>query len=198
MAKTMIEVSRFSFSIGRKEILKDVSFAVQEGEYLSITGPNGAGKSTLLKRLVRIHHGGDGAIRLAGKPLDDYSQKTLAQQISYVPQADGRVAPFTVHEFVMMGRYPYLSPFSPAGTDDEKAVRQALAMTETSSFAQRSLHTLSGGERQKVFIAAALAQETSVARRTDHFSGSQTRSGYPTVVGTHQPRTWDDDSLGDP
>ncbi len=78
--------------------------------------------------------------------------------MSYVPQADGRTLPFTVQEFVMMGRYPYLSPFSSVTRDDEEAVRQALVLTGTDEFAERTLATLSGGERQKVFIAAALAQ----------------------------------------
>jgi iron complex transport system ATP-binding protein len=159
MENTIIEIMRFSFSIRSKAILKDISLTVKEGEYVSIVGPNGAGKTTLLKCLDRIHKGGSGDIRIAGKPLDKYSQKELARQVSYVPQADGRISPFTVYEFVMMGRYPYLSPFSSPGKEDEDAVHDALAMTGISEFAGRFLNTLSGGERQKVFIAAALLDE---------------------------------------
>ncbi len=162
MENTIIEIVRFSFSISSKAILKDISLTVKEGEYISIVGPNGAGKTTLLKCLDRIHKGGGGDIKIAGKPLDKYSQKELARQVSYVPQADGRISPFTVYEFVMMGRYPYLSPFSSPGEEDEDAVHDALAMTGISEFAERFLSTLSGGERQKVFIAAALAQGAKV------------------------------------
>jgi iron complex transport system ATP-binding protein len=162
MENTIIEIVRFSFSINSKEILKDISLTVKEGEYISIVGPNGAGKTTLLKCLDRIHKGGSGDIRIAEKPLDKYSQKELARQVSYIPQADGRISPFTVYEFVMMGRYPHLSPFSSPSKRDEDAVHDALAMTGISEFAERFLGTLSGGERQKVFIAAALAQEAKV------------------------------------
>jgi iron complex transport system ATP-binding protein len=162
MENAIIEITRFSFSISSKAILKDISLTVNEGEYISIIGPNGAGKTTLLKCLDNIHKGGDGDIRIAEKPLDKYSQKELARQVSYVPQADGRIPPFTVYDFVMMGRYPYLSPFSYPGDEDKDAVCDALAVTGTSEFAERFLRTLSGGERQKVSIAAAFAQGAKV------------------------------------
>lgn len=162
MENTIIEILKFSFSINNKAILKDISFSVKEGEYISIVGPNGAGKTTLLKCLDRIYKGGSGDIRIAGKPLGKYSQKELAQKLSYVPQADGRILPFTVYEFVMMGRYPHLNPFSSPGKRDEDAVRNALEITGISEFSERLLPTLSGGERQKVFIAAALAQGAKV------------------------------------
>ena len=158
----VIDVADFSFRIGKKEILRNVAFEVRPGEYLAIVGPNGAGKSTLLKCLDRILVGGTGRINVFGRPLQDYRQRELARRISYVPQADGRVFPFTVEQFVLLGRYPYLSPFSPVGRDDRQAVHEALELTGTAEFAPRMLGTLSGGERQKVFIAAALAQGADV------------------------------------
>jgi iron complex transport system ATP-binding protein len=162
MENLVIEIERFSLSIGGKDILKDISFTVTEGEYLSIVGPNGAGKTTLLKCVDRIQKGGCGDIRIAGKTLEKYSQKELARKVSYVPQADGRLSPFTVYEFVMMGRYPHLSPFSSPGKEDRDAVHDALAMTGTLVFEDRLLGTLSGGERQKVFLAGAFAQGATV------------------------------------
>jgi len=161
-AAPVIELRRFSFRIGRKEILRDVSFAVRRGEYLTIVGPNGAGKTTLLKCIDRILPGGSGEIEVCGRPLADYRQKELARRISYVPQADGRTFPFTVEQFVLMGRYPYLNPFSSIGPEDRQAVREAMGMTGTAMFADRMLGTLSGGERQQVYIAAALAQGAEV------------------------------------
>lgn len=159
---SVIEMRGFSFRLESKDILHNVSLTVRQGEYLAIVGPNGAGKTTLLKCLDRIYTGGTGEIRVFGRPLASYRQKELARRISYVPQADGRVFPFTVAQFVLLGRYPYLSPFSSIGKEDRRAVSQALERTGTTEFSDRLLDTLSGGERQKVYIAAALAQGADV------------------------------------
>ena len=162
MQTPIIDVRNFSFRLGRKPILRDVSFSVRKGEYLAIIGPNGAGKTTLLKCIDRILPGGSGQIEVCGRPLGSYRQRELARLIGYVPQADGRVFPFTVEQFVLMGRYPYLSPFSAVSREDGQAVREALELTGTAEFADRLLDTLSGGERQKVYIAAAMAQGADV------------------------------------
>jgi iron complex transport system ATP-binding protein len=158
----IIQLDRYSYSIGDKLILSDVSLEVGEGEYLSIIGPNGAGKTTLLKCVDRIYRGGSGAIKLRDRPLESYSQRELARLISYVPQADERLFPFTAREFVLMGRYPHLSPFSSVKPDDILEVDRVMDLTGTREFAHRHVRTLSGGERQKVFIAAALAQGAKV------------------------------------
>ena len=161
-SNTILEITGFSFAIGPKQILHDLSFSVRQGEYLSIVGPNGAGKTTLLKCLDRIYRGGTGRITVYGRPLESYRQRDLARRISYVPQADGRVFPFTVEQFVLMGRYPYLNPFSSVGREDKEAVHHVMERTGVDEFAHRRLDTLSGGERQKVYIAAALAQGAEV------------------------------------
>ncbi len=153
-----IEIEALSLSIKGKAILSDVTFRVELGCYLSIIGANGAGKTTLLRCLNRTQEHGTGRISILGKSLDTYSQRELAKILSYVPQPDGRHFPYTVYEFVLMGRYPYLSPFSSVGPEDHEAAREALKTTGADPFAERLIHTLSGGERQKVFIAAALAQ----------------------------------------
>lgn len=160
--KTLVEVFRLSFSLGGKGILRDVSLTIQEGEWVSVLGPNGAGKTTLLKCLVRIHNVKDGHIKIAGKPLREYRQKDLARQLSYVPQANGLILPFTAHEFLLMARYPYLRAFSFSTKEDEGVVREAFEMTGTGHLAERRLATLSGGERQKISIAAALVQKASI------------------------------------
>jgi len=162
MTSPLIEVSRYSFSLGGKKILREISLVVTKGEYLSIIGPNGSGKTTLLRCLDRIYRGGEGSIRIGGRPLASLRQRELARRVSYVPQVEGRNFPFTVIEFVRMGRYPYLSPFSSLSERDEEAVRDALDRTGTAELAHRFLRTLSGGECQKVFIAAALAQGAEV------------------------------------
>ena len=158
----ILEIADFSFHIGTKEILRNVTFSVAKGEYLSIVGPNGAGKTTLLKCIDRIHRGGSGRIAVFGRALESYRQRELARHLSYVPQADGRVFPFTVEQFVLMGRYPHLNAFSSIGHENRKAVLEVMERAEITPFAHRRLDTLSGGERQKVYIAAALAQGAEV------------------------------------
>ena len=162
MTPPLIELSAFSFAIGAAAILRDLSFRVAQSDHLCIIGPNGAGKTTLLRCLMRIHRGGRGGLRVEGTDIAAYPQRRLARIIAYVPQATGAAWPFTAYQFALMSRYPYRSPFAPASCADHRAVREALAATGTESFADRPLATLSGGERQKVFIAAALAQDARV------------------------------------
>ncbi len=158
MSSPILDIENLGLAFGAAQILDDVSFSVAEGEFLSIIGPNGAGKTSLLTCLNRIHRPTSGTIQLLGKQQRDYSQRRLAREISYVPQSDGRYVPFTVREYVLMARYPYLSPFSSISEDDHEATEAALALTDIAEFGDRQLSTLSGGERQKVHIAAAVAQ----------------------------------------
>ncbi|MHB9027488.1 MAG: ABC transporter ATP-binding protein [Candidatus Latescibacterota bacterium] len=159
---TMIHIRNFSYAVNGVRILEDVSLEVAAGEFLSIIGPNGAGKTTLIKCLVRINPGGKEEISIGNRPLSSYGSKALARLVGYVPQGDNRELPFTVEEFVFMGRYPYQGPFTAVSAEDRRAVREALELTGSSRFAKRSLDTLSGGERQGVFIAAALAQDARI------------------------------------
>lgn len=160
--KPIIAVREFSIQLGGKLVLDRISFEVRSGESLAIVGPNGAGKTTLVKCLNRILTGGSGQIEVEGRSVASYSRKELARRMSYVPQADAHTVPFTVEQFVLMGRYPYLSPFSPVSSADRMAVREAMRLTGTAIFGDRMMETLSGGERQKVYLAAALAQGAAI------------------------------------
>lgn len=153
------QVEGLSVKAGGATILQEVTFDVAEGESLAIIGPNGAGKTTLLRSLMRMIPGVSGGIRVFGRPLAACSQRELARMVSYVPQAEGRSLPFTVREFMLMARYPHMSPFSHLTAHDNEAVDRAMERTAVTLFANRNMDTLSGGERQKVFVAAALAQE---------------------------------------
>ncbi len=157
-----IAVKNFSLELGGAKILQNVSFSVRPGDYLSIVGPNGAGKTTLLKCLNRVLTGGSGDVRIGGRPLEEISQRELARMVSYVPQLDGRSLPFTVAEFMAMGRYPYLSSFSGIREQDRRELNDAACQAGIENLLERQLDTLSGGERQKVFIAAALAQGAQI------------------------------------
>ena len=158
MSTVAIQIDGLCYEAGSNLILKDVSFTVGEGHYISVIGPNGAGKTSLIRCIIRLARARSGRIAIFGKPLSDYSQRDLAKVLSYVPQADTGYYPFSVYEFVLMGRYPHLSPFSSVGPADRAKVDEALELAGASAFADRSIGTLSGGERQNVFIAAALAQ----------------------------------------
>lgn len=162
MPEPILQVQGLCVRFGSNPILRNVSFTVAPGDFLSIVGPNGAGKTTLLKCLNRIVRSESGEIRILNEDLAAFSQRELARQIGYVPQAEGRHFDFTVFEFVLMGRYPHLSPFSAVSRADKDAVWEALRTTGMESFADRMHGTLSGGERQKVFMAAALAQEARI------------------------------------
>jgi iron complex transport system ATP-binding protein len=161
-ALPILSARNFSFALGGKLLLDRVSFDIVPGNRCAIIGPNGAGKSTLMKSFCRLLPSGQGELTLDGRPIKDYSQKELARRVAYVPQSGGRENPFPVREFVLMGRYPYLSPFSTVQHQDWEAVDQALEWTGMQEFAERRMDTLSGGEQQKVLIAAALAQGSRV------------------------------------
>lgn len=157
-----IQVRDLCFGISQKKILRGLNFSVGEGEYISIIGPNGSGKTTLLRCMDKIYKVINGDIHICNTHIDKLKQKELAKLIGYVPQGTGENYPFTVYEYVMMGRYPYMTPFSPPKKEDEDAVHDALLLTGTDGFSERYLSTLSGGERQKVSIAAALAQGSKI------------------------------------
>ena len=158
----MIDIRHLRLDLGGQAILDDVSMVVGKGQRWSLVGPNGAGKSTLLKCLVRIHKSYKGRISVDGLDAKGYSNRELARLVAYVPQAGGRLPPFTVRETILMSRYPHLSHFGFMGQRDYDLVRDLLARTGIGALADRTMNTLSGGERQKVFLAAALAQEAPV------------------------------------
>ena len=144
-------------------VLKGISLVVNKGELWAIIGKNGSGKSTLLKCMAGLLLPTRGTISVEEKPVASYRSKELAKLIAYVPQATSRsLPPFSVREFVMLGRFPYQGFFALPDTKDREIVEAVLRLTDTDSLAGRALHTLSGGELQRVFLAAAVAQRTGI------------------------------------
>ncbi len=162
MNTPIIQIENLSISIAGNMILNDVKLNVAEGDYVSIIGPNGAGKTTLIKCLAGIYDNWTGSIRLEGKPVSERSNRELAKLQSYVPQAEGRTNPLTVEEFVATGRYPHLSAFTSMQKEDYVAVDREINRAGLQPYRERRMATLSGGERQMAFIAAALAQNTKI------------------------------------
>jgi iron complex transport system ATP-binding protein len=149
-----------SVDIDGKQILSDASISVRAGEVVALIGPNGAGKSTLLAALTGDQQRTNGAIEVAGRPLDDWKLKELSQQRAVLLQENGVFFPFTVEQVVEMGRAPWQR--TPLDYDDEAAVEEALHLTDIVRFRHRQVPSLSGGERARSAFARVLAQRTGV------------------------------------
>lgn len=157
-----IEVKNLRFSYKKDLVLKDISFDVKKGMFLSIVGPNGSGKSTILKLLNNIYYPKSASIQIEGKDINKFKKKELARKIALVPQDTAINYEFTVEEVVLMGRHPYKGRFEKENSDDYKLVEEALKLTNTYELKDRIITELSGGERQRVLIARALAQDPSI------------------------------------
>jgi len=157
-----LEVKDLQFNYGNNLVLKDVSFEIKKGSFTSIIGPNGSGKSTLLKNLINLYDFQFGNILIEGKDIKQIKKKDLAKKISLVPQDTSINYDFTVEDIVMMGRYPYKRRFEGENDYDYKIVKQSLLMTNTLDLKDRPITQISSGERQRVVIAKALAQQSSI------------------------------------
>jgi cobalamin transport system ATP-binding protein len=144
------------------QALDDVSVAVPRGSIVGLIGPNGSGKTTLVRILNGTLAASAGAVSLDGAPLASFSRRDLARRIAVVPQETHVTFDFSALEIVLMGRYAHLGAFAIEGPDDMVIARRALAATGTESLASRQFATLSGGEKQRVVIAGALAQSSDV------------------------------------
>ena len=149
-------------SYGSVDVLKDVSFNIESGQFLGILGPNGSGKTTLLKSISRVLKPKKGAI-LIGKE-DIYKMKTVdvAKQLAVVPQETPVTFDFSALEVVLMGRNPHMARFKMEGQKDLEIAKKSMELTRTWEFADRPVTELSGGERQRVIIARALTQEPKI------------------------------------
>ena len=156
----VVSVENVSFSYGKLQVLKDVTMNAKEGEIVCLLGPNGAGKSTLLKCILGALKPQKGRIIINGDDISNLNPIELAKLIGYVPQVIEQTFPLTVFEAILTGRLPYLS-WTPRQSDLE-AVRSAMRLLGIEKLAWKNLSELSGGQRQKVLLAMALAKEPSI------------------------------------
>jgi iron complex transport system ATP-binding protein len=156
----------FRYAAGAPLVVDGVTVRLTDGALAGILGPNGSGKTTLLRLLSgtrrptsgRVLLGPSTSLRTSERPLDQLSRREAARQIAVVPQETELAFEYRAIEIVLMGRHPHLGVFTVEGPDDIRIAQEALAATGTSHLAERMFHELSGGEKQRIVIAAALAQ----------------------------------------
>lgn len=155
----MIELRGVSAGYPGREVLHDISLACPPGRVLVLLGPNGCGKSTLIRAASGLLPVSGGQVLLDGRPIEEHSPRQIAQKAAYLPQS--RAVPnITARRMVLHGRFPHLSYPRRCRPQDYAAAQQALEWVDAEDIADRILPELSGGQRQKVYLAMALAQDT--------------------------------------
>lgn len=153
------EQIRFAYPQAARCVLDDFHLGIALGAVTAILGPNGAGKTTLLHLALGWLRPQTGQIRLEQQPLDSYNRRRLGQSIGLVPQSEHVSFEYSLLEFVLLGRAPYLPPLAMPAERDYEIALEALRQVGMEDLCQRSILSLSGGERQLVLIARALAQQ---------------------------------------
>ncbi len=156
----MLRATDVEFSYGTAAVLRGVSLEVPDGGFVGVLGPNGSGKTTLLKVLAGTLRPSGGMLTIDGVDMPAMPRRELARRMAVVPQETHLTFDYTVLEVVLMGRYPHLGTFEVEGPEDIAIARATLGATGTGQFEDRLFATLSGGEKQRVVVAAALAQVT--------------------------------------
>jgi len=156
-----IELHGVTVRLGGRPVVDDVTASVARGEWVALIGPNGAGKTTLLRAIARLVHY-TGTIALEGRPTEALRRSELARQLAVVPQEPSTPPWMTVGEYVLLGRTPHLGALAKESARDREAAARALGRLDLLEYRTRRLGTLSGGEKQRVVVARALAQEARV------------------------------------
>ena len=191
----------YRYRNGNRTIFHDVSFSLDKGEVLAILGANGAGKSTLLNCIANLFRPSSGQIRLNGTPMERMTMRDVAKIIGYVPQIHTPAYAYTVREFVVMGRTPYIGSFSSPSPDDYRIADESLERMGISHLRNKVYTEISGGERQQVTIARVMTQQPQIIlldEPTAHLDyGNQYRvvqmvkdlaaEGYTLLMTTHNP-----------
>lgn len=157
----MIELRHITAGYGGEAVLRDLSVRFTPGKITGILGRNGCGKSTLLKTAAGLLTPESGEVLLDGRPLGSFAPKELARQVAVLPQSR-EIPSISVETLVMHGRFPYLGFPRKPRPSDRQAVEEAMRQAGVEALCQKPLGSLSGGERQKVYLAMVLAQDTPV------------------------------------
>jgi iron complex transport system ATP-binding protein len=157
----VIELTNVTVRLGGRPVVDEVDLDVGAGEWVALIGPNGAGKTTLLRAIAGLVPYA-GSVVLDDRPARELRRSELARLLALVPQEPSTPPWMTVGEYVLMGRTPHLGPLAKEGRRDREAAAQALARLDLVGYEDRRLGTLSGGEKQRVVVARALAQDASI------------------------------------
>lgn len=196
-----IEVKNLGFSYGTRQVLQDICFRVEPGEFLSILGPNGVGKSTLFRCMLGLLSGYTGQVLVDGVDVRRLSPREAARHIAYIPQSSRPVFNYRVFDIALMGATSAISPLCAPGREQMERCRWALEKIGISHLSQRCFHRLSGGEQQLVLIARALVQNAPILMLDEPTAnldyGNQlrvleqiralAREGYTIIQTTHNP-----------
>ncbi len=198
----MISVEKLSFSYGSRQILRDVSFSAEKGDFLAVLGPNGVGKSTLFRCVLGILKGYNGTITVGGRDIRDLSRREMAGCMSYIPQNFGTAFAYSVLDTVLMGTTHELGTFSMPKDSHIRKAKNALEQVGISDLENRMFNRLSGGEQQLVMIARALSQQADLLLMDEPTASLDygnrekvlsllkdlTRQGYSVILSTHDPQ----------
>lgn len=157
-----IRVKDLDFSIDSKTLLEKVTLQIGKNEMVGLIGPNGSGKSTLLKNIYRQYKPSGGAVYITGDNIKGLKNKEIARRMAVVSQENQMTFDFTVREIVGLGRYAHCRFLQDSGKEDEKICQEALEAVGMEAFIDRSFLSLSGGEKQRVYVAMAFAQQSPI------------------------------------
>jgi iron complex transport system ATP-binding protein len=191
----------FGYQPNGRRVLRALSLDVQPGTVTAILGPNGAGKTTLLHLALGWLRPQGGQVLLDGRPLNSYARRTLGQWMALVPQSERVPFEYSILEYVLLGRAPYLAPLAMPGAEDYRVGEQAIEQVGLSQLNRRAITTLSGGERQLAMVARALAQQPPLLlldEPTSHLDLANkarllqlmrelVRQGMTLLLTTHEP-----------
>jgi len=197
----LIEARGLAIGYGRTRIAGDLDLSVIAGSVTCLLGPNGVGKTTLFKTLLGLLPPLSGAVEMDGDDLSRLDRQTIARHIAYVPQAHIAEFPYSVIDLVVMGRTAHLGAFSSPRRMDYEAAMAALDQLGIAALAERDSTRISGGQRQLVLIARALAQRTRIIMMDEPTASldfgnrirvldtirALSRSGLAVVLSTHEP-----------
>ena len=156
-----LSCSDLCFSYDKKPLLENISLEFKAGEFVGLIGANGAGKSTLLQLLLGLIKQDSGSVAINGSDIHGQKRRDIAKQLAFVPQSIELPYAFSAQALVAMGRNPYLGPFELETAKDKKLIQEAMHKTDIGHLKDRLVNTLSGGEKQRVIIARALAQQAA-------------------------------------
>ena len=196
-----MSAENLSFSYGSADVLKSVSFRAEYGEFLSVLGPNGVGKSTLFRCMLGLLTPSQGRVLIDNRDISGMTAAELSKKIAYIPQSHSPVFNYSVLDVVLMGTTAQLGRFSSPGKEQRRQAMELLERLNIAALRDRGCRNISGGERQLVLIARAMAQQAKILimdepsssldfgnriRVMDTIKGL-TEQGYCVIQSTHDP-----------